>query len=211
MKKLLDILFDQVKYICKKYSIDESHAVGHSMKVLKFSNDIYRSELQNKPFLEEQQKIIYTSAIIHDICDTKYMTEETGNIILNNLYTILETEKLLNTKEIKIINTIVNTMSYSKVKVEGYPVLDKYQMAFHIVREADLLAAYEYERCIIFTMYTNDKKYTESVSRAKKLFDVRVLKYIEDDLFVTEYSKKLASKLHQETLEYINSIDKILN
>ena len=211
MKKLLDTLFDQVKYICEKYSIDESHAVGHSMKVLKFSDDIYQSELQNNPFLIDQQKIIYTSAIIHDICDTKYMTEETGNSILKNLYTILEEENLLDPKEIKIINTIVNTMSYSKVKVEGYPLLDKYQLAFHIVREADLLAAYEYERCIIFTMYTNKKKYTESVARAKKLFNVRVLKYIEDDLFVTEYSKKLASKLHKETLEYINSIDKILN
>lgn len=211
IKKLLNTLFSHLKDVCENQNIDESHAIGHAMKVLKISNDIYKSELEKHPYLLEQRKIIYTSAVIHDICDKKYMSEETGNNILKELFNDLGEQSLLSREEIKIVNTIVNTMSYSKVRIDGYPDLGKYQLVYHIVRESDLLAAYEYERCITYTMYTSKKDYTSSIDRAKKLFDIRILKYIEDDLFLTEYSINLAKKWHKETIEYIQKIDEILN
>ena len=41
-------------------------------------------------------------------------------------------------------------MSYSKVKVHGYPELGDYQLAYHIVRESDLLTAYNIPRSIVY-------------------------------------------------------------
>jgi hypothetical protein len=38
----------------------------------------YDSEVINHPYLLEQKEIISVSAIIHDMCDKKYMSEENG-------------------------------------------------------------------------------------------------------------------------------------
>ena len=78
------------------------------------------------------------------MCDKKYMDEKEG---------IKEIEKFLESKlsddEINIILSIITTMSYSTVKANGYPDLGFYQTAYHIVREADLLSAYNFDRCVI--------------------------------------------------------------
>jgi HD superfamily phosphodiesterase len=60
------------------YNIDESHGLSHSMNVFLMANDIYRHEVINTPILRGQQQIIYTSAILHDTCDHKYMDKEEG-------------------------------------------------------------------------------------------------------------------------------------
>jgi hypothetical protein len=89
-------------------------------------------------------------------------------------------------------------MSYSTVKKNGFPLLGDYQLAYHIVREADLLAAYDIDRCIMYSMYTKNANYSEALDAAIVLFEHRVFRHRKDRLFVTNYSKKLSVKLHKK-------------
>lgn len=89
-------------------------------------------------------------------------------------------------------------MSYSTVKKNGFPVLGEYQLAYHIVREADLLAAYDIDRCIMYSMYTKQMGYLASLEAAIVLFENRVLRHRKDKLIVTTFSKKLSIKLDKK-------------
>ena len=105
-----------------------------------------------------------------------------------------------------IISQIIQTMSYSTVKLKGYPQLGCYQLAYHIVREADLLAAYDIDRCIIYGLMVEKLSYTEAIDRSKELFKNRILKYIEEGLFITKYSKDVSIELHQKAIQDLDNI-----
>ena len=193
MNTLIIKAFDLVMVLCKKFNIDESHSLKHSMEVYNFALRIYESELPMNAYLEDQKDIITLAAILHDTIDKKYVAEEEGieeiRKYLNGLVTV---EKL------DVIFQIITTMSYSTVKKKGFPLLGDYQLAYHIVREADLLAAYDIDRCVMYSMYTKNANYSEALDMAIVLFDNRVLKHRKDKLFVTNYSKKLSVNLHKK-------------
>ena len=193
MNTLIVKAFDLVMVLCKKFNIDESHSLKHSMEVYNFALRIYESELHMNAYLEEQKDIIVLAAILHDTIDKKYVAEEDG---------IEEIRKYLNgvvtVEKLDIIFQIITTMSYSTVKKKGFPLLGDYQLAYHIVREADLLAAYDIDRCVMYSMYTKNANYSEALDMAIVLFDNRVLKHRKDKLFVTNYSKKLSVNLHKK-------------
>ena len=148
--RLFNDLFAFVLLICSKYGIDESHDISHSMNILNYAYNIYETEIYINPGIKEQRNIILVSAILHDMCDKKYMNEEQG---VENIKDFLQ-EKI-NNEEINAIVKIMQTMSYSKVKKDGFPELGIYQKAYHIVREADLLCAYDFDRCVIYDMKVN--------------------------------------------------------
>lgn len=181
---LYTTLFNFVICTVSKYNIDESHGLSHCMNVLHNAYNIYNNELKQSPYLEAQQKIIYSSAILHDMCDNKYMDVDTG---LDEINAVLTNH--LSQEETNIIKTIINTMSYSKVKQNGFPSLGTYQQAYHIVREADLLAAYDFDRCMIYHMNKNDTNVREAFYNAESLFQERVLRHDEDNLLITDYSQ----------------------
>jgi hypothetical protein len=187
------------------YNIDESHALKHSMEVYKFSKKIYNYEVINKPYLSKYEEIIYVSAIGHDMCDKKYMDEVNG---INNYKEYLH--QYMNSNDLDIIGNIIGQMSYSKVKKSGYPDLGESQLAYHIVREADLLAGYDFERCIIYKMYKDNVEYISALKEAKELFNNRVFKMIDDELFVTEYSKRLSLVLHEKAKIDVDILTEIL-
>ena len=175
----------------EKYHIDESHAVRHSLDVYHYASQIYNSELPKQPYLVEQQPVIYASAILHDMCDKKYMDESYGlNEIREHMKDYMTTDHL------NAMSSIISTMSYSKVKRVGYPDLGDYQTAYHIVREADLLSAYDVTRSFIYQMMHERYQYTESLGVVNELFDKRIFNYIPDHLFITEFSKQKAHDLH---------------
>jgi HD superfamily phosphodiesterase len=183
------------------FNIDESHSLKHSMEVFKIANNIIDSEVKDKPFLLSQKDIIYISAILHDMCDKKYMLEHKGLMLINN-YMAPHMPK----DKLDVVSNIMSTMSYSKVKIHGYPELNEYQLAYHIVREADLLTAYDIDRCIIYGMEVEGLNYIDALKRAILLFEDRVLKYRSDKLFVTNYSKKLSLSLHKKSLKDIENL-----
>lgn len=211
-----------------KYQIDESHGLAHSMNVLHFANNIYEAEKKNHPILEGQAKVIFVSAIIHDMCDKKYVDESEG---LYNINAFLDDK--MTREEIDMTKKIINTMSYSKVKKIGFPELHEYQMAYHIVREADLLSAYDFDRCMLYKIYNvnnvckiynennthnknsdehgqNEMDILDAFNNANELFQNRVLKHNVDGLFITEYSRYNYLPLHIEAIKRIHSWKQIL-
>ena len=173
--------------------MDESHAVGHGMNVLHLSRNIMHVEVERYPILSKQRDIIYTSAMLHDVCDHKYVDEKA---VWNEVKEELKEQKILSKPEIDICTEIVQTMSYSKVKENGFPDMGEYQMAYHVVREADLLAAYDVDRALLYDLYrTND--FRESIGKTEKILNNRVYKHMKDGLLVTDYSKKMHNTLVQ--------------
>jgi hypothetical protein len=177
------------------------------MNVLHYANKIYESEVELYPILKNQEKLIYVSAVLHDMCDKKYIDENTG---LKEIETFLQEENALTPTEINMSKQIMSTMSYSKVKQHGFPIMGGYQKAYHIVREADLLTAYDFDRCMIYQMNKNGGDLEDAFKNANNLFENRVLKHNEDDLFLFNYSKQESLVLHQLSLQRINSWKNIL-
>lgn len=242
-------LFNYVLVTTAKKGIDESHGISHSMSVLHFANDIYNSEVINFPILKKHERIIHVSAIIHDMCDKKYMKEEEGLTEIENILAYDDEEihaknlgndfhgysstsqgnteirwknkkseetnydkgRIVDSNEISVIKQILHTMSYSKVKANGYPCLGPYQRAYHIVREADLLSAYDFDRSMIYHMNRSNCGIEEAYDNSFELFQNRVLRHNEDGLFVTNYSKNLSKQLHVNSLRRIQSWQRMLN
>jgi HD superfamily phosphodiesterase len=179
------------------------------MDVLEHANSIFTSEVKKNPWLETQKKIIFSAAILHDMCDNKYMDESLGMIRIKEC---LEAESSISCQDIDVILKIISTMSYSKVKKYGYPqdLPEKYMLAYHIVREADLLAAYDFNRCILYRMMKTKASYSDATRNATTLFENRVFKHNEDKLFITDYSKQLSLKLEQEARDKMKSILNLL-
>jgi len=198
--------FDLVLLLCKKFNIDESHSLKHSMEVYNFALRIYENELILNPYLSEQKDIIILASILHDTIDKKYVSEEIGiSEIREYMKSYITPEKL------DIIFQIITTMSYSTVKKNGFPKLNDYQLAYHIVRESDLLAAYDIDRCIMYSMYTKNMDYSNALNSAVILFENRVFKHRKDKLFVTKFSKKLSIQLHKKAKKDVDMLRKVLD
>ena len=202
---LFNKLLQFVILTSSKYSIDESHGLSHSMEVLHFAHSIYQEEVRLKPYIEEHDRIIYTSAVIHDMCDKKYMNEEEGLVQIDKL---LDNE--LHPNEITMVKFIISTMSYSKVKANGFPCMGPFETAYNIVREADLLAAYDFDRCMIYNMKNINPDLVTSFHSANELFNNRVFRHNEDNLFMTDYAKRTSMNLHSQALQRIKAWKHIL-
>jgi hypothetical protein len=142
------------------------------------------------------------------MCDKKYMNEDSGISEISNF--LGDTHKVL-PEEITAINNIVSTMSYSTVKKNGFPALYEYQPAYHIVREADLLSAYDFDRCMIYNMNMQNGNINAAFDNAFKLFENRVFKHKEDGLLLTDYALQQDFYLKQIANSRINAWRNILN
>ena len=206
-----ELFNDLCKFILltsKQYNIDSSHDITHSMNVLHYAHTIYEKEVELNPSIKEHLTIIYLAATLHDMCDSKYMNEMEGIV---NLETFLKDKIKINDSERKAITDIIHTMSYSKVKENGFPDLGIYQSAYHIVREADLLSAYDFDRCLIYGLNSRDEEFKNTFQHAENLFRERVLRHAEDNLFTTEYAKMCYSELHLQAINRIKVWKRILD
>ena len=204
--ELFNYLFNFVIFTSRLFNIDESHSLKHSMDVFYLSNKIYESELGNSSYITNHKNIIDTVSILHDMCDKKYMDEKEG---IKRITDYLDGR--LPKKDIDISIKIMSTMSYSTIKKYGFPDLGEYQLAYNIVREADLLASYDFDRCIMYQMLKNNEPYDKSFNDALNIFDSRVFKYNDDKLFTTKYAQNLSKDLHNKALKRISNLNKILN
>jgi hypothetical protein len=200
----LNDLFTFVLMMSSKYKIDSSHSEIHSMDVLHFAEENYKSQLDMFPYLENQRNVIYSAAVLHDMCDKKYMNQDEG---------IKEIEEFLKDKltpeEIHYTKRIMETMSYSTVKKNGYPDLGDYQMAYHVVREADLLSSYDFDRSVIYHM-NKGNDLSNSYYNALKLFQDRVFNYNTDKLLLSDYAQQKSFGLTYKALKKMNSWHRIL-
>lgn len=207
MTLLFSKLFQFVLAMTAKYEIDESHGLSHSMDVLHFAQKIYESEVQKFPRLQQHEHIITTAAIVHDMCDKKYMEEGEGVSVIGDY---LKTTNQLYDFEIDAVKKIISTMSYSTVKKNGFPELGEYQRAYHVVREADLLAAYDFDRCMIYAMTQHELPLHQAFDESEKLFQKRVLRYDDHGLLLSGYARQEASRLHTQAVQRIISWKKLV-
>lgn len=202
---LMTKLFNFVLLMTAKYNIDESHGISHSMNVLHNAYNIYESEKSINPQLFAQEKIIMVSAVLHDLCDKKYMNETQGIYMIEEFL-----EDKMDKTEIDITKQIISTMSYSTVKKNGFPKLGIYQHAYHIVREADLLDAYDFDRCMLYNIHKLNGDIEQAYIDGIDLFQNRVFKHKEDGLLITDYSIKQSNILEINALNRIDTWRKML-
>lgn len=214
---LLSILYNYVIATVSKYNIDESHGLSHSMTILTYANKIYNEEITKQPLIKHHEKIIYIAAILHDMCDKKYMNQNDGIKNINNFIESLKDNdnvSIVTENEQKIIIDIISTISYSYVKINGFPDHGDYQTAYNIVREADLICAYDFDRCMIYQMYTQEYSLDNAYKDATKLFDVRMFKHMSDGLLLTQYAKnnyeRMEENARSQILQWGNLIGKKL-
>jgi HD superfamily phosphodiesterase len=203
---LLNKLFHFVLMTTNKYNIDESHGVSHSMNVLRFANEIYEEEVKKYPILKQQEKIIYVSAAIHDMCDKKYMDQDEG---VQQIDEFLNSNKM-SPVDVNVVKLIISTMSYSTVKAHGFPNLGPYRRAYHIVREADLLSAYDFDRCMIYNMHKKNGNIDEAFQDAINIFDSRVFRHNDDALLISDYSRKKSLILESMAMKQIDTWKKLV-
>jgi len=139
------------------------------------------------------------------MCDKKYVDNEIKCLedIENNF------KDLISEKELDIVLKIISTMSYSKVKKDGYPLLGEYQSAYHIVREADLLSGYDFDRCLMYRMAKSDMDFSESMKESIKIYETRILSYVYDNLFVNRYSINKSMILHGEAKLHLKNMKEL--
>jgi len=191
--------------------IDESHGLSHAMDILLYAHEIYKSELILHTELNTQELIIYVSAILHDMCDKKYMDQDDGIREINQFLMQHASCMGLSDEEITVVKDIMKTMSYSYVKQNGFPSMGIYQHAYHIVREADLLCAYDFDRCMIFHMnMIGNGDIEHAFNDSVTLFGNRVFKHADDGLFLTDYAKLVWPEMQKNAMLRINQWREIL-
>jgi hypothetical protein len=193
--KLLESIIRFVMLTTKQHTIDESHGIIHSFNTLHNAHNIFQAERFKHPEMIPHEQVIYISSAIHDMCDKKYMDETENLQKIENFLT-----PHISKGETNAIYDIINTMSYSKVKKKGFPDLGKYQTAYHVVREADLLAAYDFDRAIIYNLYNKHNDIEGAYDESVELFNKRVLMHEEDNLFTFDYTKQNSIYLKQQSL-----------
>jgi len=202
MVTLISKLMQFVLLSTAKYGIDESHGVSHSMNILHYAHKIYNSELPKLPNLKNYERTIYVSAIAHDMCDKKYMQEEEG---IKRIEDFLQEQ--ITKEEIDTTKLIISTMSYSKVKKNGFPNIEDplKKSAYHIVRESDLLTAYDFDRSILYHMHQSKADINQAYKNAYELFENRIFRHEDDGLLLTDFSKNEALILKTNAMHRIQT------
>ncbi len=188
----LEKTIDFIKDTCDKFNIDEGHGLDHSKKILYYCTELV-------PYYELSQNqllIIELAALLHDMCDKKYMNESEGIIRIEDfLKDTLNIEKII----IGDIETIILNMSYSKVIKNGHPdftYMKHIEIPYHIVRNADLLCAYELERCMEYQKRSGGNR-RECLEKMFAIYENRVAKQITDGFINLEPAIKIARELEE--------------
>lgn len=191
-------LFQFVIAVSARHNIDESHSLGHSMRVLYFAEQIASEEphyITSPAIFENDRAIIQAAAVLHDTCDKKYRDEQTGLLEIRDFL-----EPMMPSHQITDTCRIIENMSYSKVTKTGMPDFGNLQTAFNVVREADLMDAYDFDRSIMFHIHKNGKHLEEAYKDATELFDKRVFKHADDGLLLTQYAIRRHPELSKNAM-----------
>lgn len=185
----MDTVYAFVEKQCLKYGIDESHGVEHAKDCVQFAR-----QLMDLTTPDDQYMVVVYAAAVHDTVDKKYTPVDQACSEVREFFTKIGTQERL----IDAILNIITTMSYSyltKRRSEGlsYPDHGVWQNAYHIVRHADLLCAYRMERCYQYQIHVTPGISEEDAKEAvKKIFQIRVLRYISDGWITLPKALELA-------------------
>jgi hypothetical protein len=154
----------------------------------------------------EHRPVIMAAAILHDTCDKKYRDEDSAILEVRDFLS-----SWMNPVEVNATVAIIGGMSYSKVIKTGMPDLGEYQSAFNVVREADLMDAYDFDRSMLYHMHRNEEPLENSYKNACDLFETRVFRHMDNGLLLTKYARKEHGALVQNALKRMYHWKRILN
>ena len=173
-------VYDFVEMCCLEQHIDDSHGLIHSKSTVQWAELIMAS----MDCSEEEQKFIRYGAALHDMCDSKYIDINKGQVKISEWLIAKGWSTELTAEFIHVIGTT----SYSKLKQNKnknneivYPEHGKWQRAYHIIRHADLLDAYRVESGMMYNQHIHpEMSELESWTVVKALFETRVFTYVSD-------------------------------
>lgn len=126
---------------CKRLGIDSSHDEKHMARVADLTAHL--NTLCGRNVSQEESDVMILAAFTHDLCDRKYIDPDSGLLTIRDWLPSVASED-----QREAVLKIITTMSYSKVSKNGYPSdLGKWELAYHHVRVADLIDAYDIQRC----------------------------------------------------------------
>jgi uncharacterized protein len=196
--------------LCEKLTAtyDESHDYKHHVQVLKNAmnifNEMYPKKSSTKPEYDMLRTMIFYAAILHDTIDSKYPEG------------LIEKTKTLETflddccpNESEHIKWIINNMSYSKEKKNGYPnhFNNIVQLARDIVSDADKLEAIGeigLVRCRQFTVAMNPNASDEAVTKLVVQHCHDKLLLLKSQYIRTPHGKKLAEPRHAVIQKFVD-------
>ena len=194
----MGLLLNFVQEQCIKYGIDESHGVKHAKGTWFRAAKIIKTLPSVK---EDEQRVALCSAALHDMCDSKYCPIEEASKDIRDFLLDIQ----MDPEEIQAVLDIVTTMSYSKLKksikegVIQYPDHGKWQRAYHVARNADLLEGYIVARCVLYNQHMYPSKTEdEHWERAEQLFNERVFLYASDGWINLAGALDMVPELEQE-------------
>jgi hypothetical protein len=188
-----DDIIDFIEAQCKKYNIDESHDLIHAQRTVDRSREITLDTVLS----DIERIIIEYACLLHDMCDKKYMDEQEG---INSIRNFLNNTVHLPSDMIDDILFIVSTMSYSKIKMYGFPDFngrDDLERCFHIVRNSDLLEGYDLERCIKYRMRHGAGR-LDGIKDMLEVYKTRISCLLSDNLINIPIAKIIANELYNK-------------
>ena len=200
-------IINYIQTTCKIYNIDESHGTKHALDIYKYCRNLVNCEVIIFPYINQQISVIYTAALLHNTCNKKYIDTNEG---ISNVINFLHSTKKYSEEECENITNIIQNLSYSVYKFEGSPILGVYQQAYNIVKEADLLTTYDFDKSIVYNMNKYTIDYITAFRVSKKRFTIRIVKYISDGFITSEYGVLEATKLLRENCKNIVQIEQML-
>jgi hypothetical protein len=206
-------LFDDARafcaHVCRTQGIDASHDETHMARVACMAERL--NALCGRDVGRDEQEVMMLAAFTHDLCDHKYTDVGAGLKVVDNW---LATQPISDDQR-RAVHHIISTMSYSKVKVFGYPTaesLGKWELAYHHTRIADLIDAYNIDRCYTYQSHkhpgmSEEDKWREVIG----LFERRVLTQMDEYILpVAPYAAPIVEPLHWAAAHGIAEFKKLV-
>jgi HD superfamily phosphodiesterase len=190
--------------VCRRQQIDESHDEFHMLRVALHTECL--NKLCGRWVTDREREVMVLAAFTHDLCDRKYTDVDRGAY---DIYCWLS-DMSISKSQIEGIMKIILSMSYSKVKKNGYPQnLGEWELAYHHVRIADLIDAYDIDRCYTYQSHRHPHMSEKEKWKAVcKLFRERVLKQKDEYILpVAPYASEIVESLHRETQDRISQLE----
>jgi hypothetical protein len=203
MEELYSMAYAFCQRMCQQQGIDQSHDQTHMDRVARIA--LRLNQLCGRQIEQREQTVMILSAFTHDLCDHKYTEVSTSLSNIKRWLESLPIDREMFTGIIKIITT----MSYSIVSHLGYPSdLGCWETAYHHVRIADLIDAYDVNRCFQYKTHLNPElSETERWKLVVDIFEKRVLTQL--DMYikpVCSYAVILAQPEHDHALQEIKKL-----
>jgi uncharacterized protein len=187
--KKIDELKAYVATESDRLNIDASHDKTHAFNVFRLSQEIILSDFNGYP--EQFKLAVYCSALTHDLCDKKYVSnkEHASLKVKSKIHEIFENEWVAQT-----VCDVISSMSFSRRQREGEPTFKEIHVlqVYNIVSDADMLEAIGVSGMIRTFMF-------QAVNRQKteEAFQYCIDKLLHCKNYMsTEYAKKEANIRH---------------